>query len=133
MKTRPKSIAIISWFLIIISVISIIAAVFTYDSPEALKAMELSVLPIGIQYTLMVIGTLLTVTCGILMLKGHIMGRNIYIGWTVISLILSFFTSPAKTMVIPGLILFAIFSFFLFRPKANEYFSTAKKGVNSDS
>jgi len=133
MKTRPKSIAIISWFLIIVSVLSIIASVFTYDRPEVLKVMELNVLPISIQYTLMVIGTLLTVTCGILMLKGNIMGRKIYISWTVISFILSFFTAPAKTMVIPGLILFAIICFFLFRPKVNEYFSTAKKASNSDS
>lgn len=123
MKDCPKSITIISWFLIITNVIAIASIVLTHDNPEVIKMMELSAIPITIQYILMVVGIVITISAAVLMLKAKKAGRTMYIGWTIISLIIGIFTFPAKTMMIPGLVFFLIISFFLFRPKANEYFS----------
>ncbi|MCI5165639.1 MAG: hypothetical protein D3903_05970 [Candidatus Electrothrix sp. GM3_4] len=133
MKDRPKSITIISWLLIIISVISIASTVFTYDNPEVVKMMELSGVSTTLQYILIAIGMAITISCSVLMLKAKSIGRIIYIGWTVISLLIGLFTSPAKAMMVPGLVFFVIITFFLFRPKANEYFSVNQEEIASDS
>jgi len=85
MKTRPKSITFISWFLIITSVISIISTAFTYDTPEMVKIMELSPIPIILQYIMMVVGMTITISCSVLMLKAKSIGRIVYVGWTTLS------------------------------------------------
>lgn len=133
MKDCPKSITIISWFLIITNVIATASIVLTHDNPEVIKMMELSAIPITIQYILMVVGIVITISAAALMLKAKKAGRTMYIGWTIISLIIGIFTSPAKTMMIPGLVFFLIISFFLFRPKANEYFSNDQEEPVRDS
>jgi hypothetical protein len=133
MKDRPKSITIISWFLIITGGISVISTALTYDNPEVVKMMELSVMPIIMQYIMMAIGLVITVTCGVLMLKGKGIGRITYVGWTIISLLIGVVTSPVKAMLIPGVVFFILITFFLFRPKANDYFSLVQDGSLNDS
>jgi hypothetical protein len=56
------------------------------------------------------------------MLKGFNWGRLLYVGWSVIGIVISMLTSPLKTMMLPSLVVFALIVFFLFRPKANAYF-----------
>ncbi len=133
MKSRPKSITIISWFLIITNLIAIASTALTHDNPEVVKTMELSVMPITLQYILMAVGILITISSATLMLKGKKIGRTMYVGWVIISLTIGLFTSPAKAMMIPSLVLFLIISFFLFRPKAKEYFSIDQEELACDS
>jgi len=133
MKTRPKSITFISWFLIITSVISIISTAFTYDTPEVVKIMELSPIPIILQYIMMVVGMTITISCSVLMLKAKSIGRIVYVGWTTLSLIIGLFMSPVPFMMLPGVLFFAVVTFFLFRPKANEYFKFSQEVVRNDS
>ncbi len=133
MKNRPISITTISWFLIFTSVISITTTAFTYANPEVAKIMELSPISITLQYILMAIGIAVTISCSILMLKAKSIGRTIYVGWTIIYLIIGLFSSPTKAMMIPGIVFFIIITFFLFRPNANKYFSANQKELTSDS
>ncbi|MCE2593766.1 hypothetical protein K6Y31_02930 [Motilimonas cestriensis] len=133
MKIRPLSITIISWFFIITGLISVVSGSLLYDNPESVKLMELSVLPLAVQYAMMVIGLIITIAAGVLMLKAKRIGRTAYVGWSVISLLTGLITSPAKTMLVPSIIIFVIVAFFLFRPKANEYFSGAKEDLSSNA
>lgn len=133
MKDRPKSITIISWFLIITNVIAVASTTLTHNNPEVVKMMELSAIPIALQYALMAVGIVITISSAALMLKANNIGRMMYIGWTIISLTIGLFTSPAKAMMIPGLVFFLVISFFLFRPKANEYFSDNQEELVCDS
>lgn len=133
MKNRPISIAIISWFLIVTAFISLVASVWAYGNPDVVKMMEMNVLPVSVQYTLTAVGVVLSILCGVLMLKARQSGRTVYVGWTLLSLAIGLFTAPAKMMLLPGLIFFLIIAFFLFRPKANEYFSQGQEGLPSDS
>jgi hypothetical protein len=133
MKYRPKSITIISWFLIITNVIAVASTALTHNNPEMVKMMELSAIPIALQYLLMAVGIAITISSAVLMLKAKKTGRIMYIGWTTISLTIGLFTSPAKAMMIPSLVLFLVISFFLFRPKANKYFSDNQEELIFDS
>ncbi|MEY8199407.1 MAG: hypothetical protein RPS47_09215 [Colwellia sp.] len=133
MKDRPKSIIIISWFLIITNVIAVVSTTLNHNNPDVVKMMELNAIPIALQYVLMAVGIVITISSAALMLKANNIGRIMYIGWTIISLTIGLFTSPAKAMMIPGLVFFLVISFFLFRPKANEYFSDNREELVYDS
>lgn len=127
MKTRPLSISIISWFLIVTSAIALISTAVSYNNPEVIKIMELSAIPITLQFILAFVGLTITISSGVLMLKGNNIGRLLYSGWIAISFVITLITSPITYMILPGLIVSLIIIFFLFRPKASEYFSKAEQ------
>lgn len=133
MKIPPKSITIISFFLIIINLIAITSTALSYDNPEVIKVMELSAMPIILQYIFMVLGHLITLLSAVLMLKAKKRGRTMYVGWSIISLIIGLLTAPAKALMIPSLVFFLIVNFFLFRRKANEFFSNGQERLVYDS
>ena len=127
MTKRPMSITFISWFLIITSGISIISTSMLYKNPEAIIMMELAAMSVPVQLGIFVVGVIIAISCGVLMLKGNNIGRITYVAYAIISQLTASFTSPVKVMLIPGAIVFIIIAIFLFRPKANEYFSSAPK------
>lgn len=133
MKARPLSISIISWFLIVTSVIALISTAFSYNNPEVIKIMELSALPITLQFLLAFTGLSITMLSAILMFKANNIGRFLYTGWVVISFIITLVTSPLTLMLIPSLVVSSIMIFFLFRPKANEYFVKQQEESTIDS
>lgn len=133
MKSRPKSITIISFFLIIINLIAITSTALSYDNPEVIKVMELSSMPLILQYIFMVLGHLITLLSAVLMLKAKKRGRTMYVGWSIISLIIGLLTAPAKALIIPSLVFFLIVTFFLFRRKANKFFSNGQERLVYDS
>jgi hypothetical protein len=126
MNERPKSITVVCWILIAMGGISLVTSIFSFNNPVAQELMSKSPIPISIQYVMMFVGLLITIICGIAMLKGMNWARLLYIGWSIIGFIIGIATSPMKAMMIPGLIIFFIFAFFLFRPKANEYFRSTE-------
>ena len=126
MKQRPISITIISWFLIVTSIISVIVTLVNINNPDVKAIMQLSALSLEVQYLIMAIGLIISISCGFLMLAGNVIGRNLYVVWTLLSLSIALFTSPLKTLLIPGIIFFMVIAFFLYRPKANQYFLEPK-------
>ena len=133
MNTRPKSVTIISWLLIIMASISIVSSALTYNNPDVVKLMELSAIPITMQYMIMAVGLLIMIISGIGMLYGKNYARILYVSWTPLAIIISLLTSPAKTMMIPGIVLFLIIVFFLFRTESNIYFKKNNEEQISDS
>lgn len=122
MNKRPTSITVVCWVLIALAGVSIISSVFSFNNPVTRELMSKSPIPVNIQYLIMFAGLVITLVCGIAMLKGRNWARLLYVGWSVTAFIIGLATSPMKAMLIPGLIIFIIFAFFLFRPKANAYF-----------
>jgi hypothetical protein len=131
MKKRPTSVTVIAWILIVLGAISIIATAIMHDNPTAVALMSKSPLPVSIQYALTYFGSLVMVVSGVAMLMGHNWGRLLYVGWSVIGFVIGIITSPAKMAMIPGLVIFLILVFFLFRPKANEYFAGSDLATNA--
>ncbi len=122
MNERPRSVTIISWILIVMGSISLIVSTINLNNPVAREVLSKNPIPLSIQYGMMYAAILITLVCGIAMLKRQNWARLLYVGWNIFTFIVGLVTSPAKAMMIPGIILFFILAFFLFRPKANEYF-----------
>lgn len=131
MKKRPVSITIISWFLIITTIMSAVVAVISAGSPDVVRMMALSMLPASIQYLLAGMGFLVTMLSGVLMLKGKVQGRTLYVAWMVLSVFIGVVTSPARLMLVPGLVVFLICLVFLFGPGAREYFASTETPVDA--
>lgn len=124
MSTRPKSVTFLSWFFIAAAALGGIAFIFTINNPTTKDIMSRSPIPISIQYLMTCVGTVVNILCGIMMLQGKNWARLLFVVWTTIVVLISFVTAPlnAKLMILPSALVSGVFFFFLFRPKANEYF-----------
>ena len=133
MKTRPASVTVVAWILIVMGVLSLITSTITINNPLARDLMSKSPIPVSVQFAMMYAGLLIMIVSGIAMFKGQNWARWLYVIWSVLGLVIGFATSPMKAAMIPGLILFLIIVFFLFRPMANAYFSAAESSDNAPS
>jgi hypothetical protein len=70
MKIRPASVTVISWILIVIGAISLAASTLMLNNPMTRQLMMQSPISIPVQYAMMYIGLLVTLTSGAGMLKG---------------------------------------------------------------
>ena len=126
MNKRPTTVSVTAWLLIVFGAISVISTIAMVNNPQAIELMRKSPMPISLQYAINYIGLTIMIVSGAGMLKGFNWSRLLYAVWGSIGFIIGAFTSPMKMMLIPGLVFFAIVIFFLFRPKANEFFKSAK-------
>lgn len=130
MRTRPPSITVVAWFLIVMGVISLAITSLMLNNPQVLELMRKNLLPIPVQYAMTYTGLAVILVSGVAMLKGHNWGRMLYVIWTSIGFVIGVAASPAKASMIPGLAVFLVIVYFLFRPSANAYFSPAEPGGN---
>lgn len=123
MRSRPLSVSIIAWFLIVTACLNLILMTVTIGSPQVREILSKSPVPVPIQIALAYVGLAVTLVSGIGMLRGKNWSRWLYVGWTAFGSILGVATSPMKLAMIPGIIVFGVIVFFLFRPAANRFFS----------
>ena len=123
MRKRPISVTVVCWILIAMSIISLLASTMTLNNPVTRELMAQSALPVNMQYVLMYVGVLVTLVSSVAMLKGRRWARWFYVGWSTLGFLIGIVTSPVKAAMIPGLIIFLIIVYFLFRPPATAYFT----------
>jgi hypothetical protein len=129
MNSRPVSITVIAWIIIVTSAMSLVSTFFLIKNPTAQELMAKSAMPLPVQYGMIFIGLLVGVVGGIFMLKGANWARLLYVGWSIVGFVVSFITTPGKLMMLPGMIFLAVIVFFLFRPNANAFFSGQPTGA----
>jgi len=123
MKLRPTSITVISWILIVVGVISSVTTTAALNNPMAKELMAQNPIPQPVQYAVLYVGLLVMIVSGVAMLKALNWGRLLYVIWSAAGFVISFATSPMKIAMIPGFLLYLVVVFFLFRPKANQFFA----------
>ena len=129
MNSRPVSVTVIASIIIVTSAIGLVFSLFLINHPTVQELMAKSPLPVPVQYALEFVAPLLSALCGVFMLKGANWARLLYVGWRVLILIITFITMPVNLATLFGVIFLAVVVFFLFRPKANAFFS---RHPNSD-
>jgi hypothetical protein len=138
MRTRPTSITVIAWILILLGGISLVTTTLVInsaviDNPAVQELMSKSLIPVPVQYAMTYIGLLVTLVSGVAMLKGQNWGRWLYVVGTALGFLIGIVTSPLKGAMIPGFVVFVVVTFFLFRPKANKYFSGEEAAHDTQS
>jgi hypothetical protein len=129
-KTRPASITVISWILIIGGALAIFGATSRFNRPEAREHMNTMPIPITLQMARTYIGHAITILCGVTMLKGKNWARLFLTIWYSLGFLLGFIVSPHKLLLLPSFLLFLLLSYFLFRPASNLYFAKTPPGDN---
>jgi hypothetical protein len=138
MRTRPASITVIAWILILLGGISLVTTALMIDkimidNPAARELISKSPIPVPVQYAMTYVGLLIMLVTGVAMLKGQNWGRWLYVVGTTVGFLIGIITSPLKEAMIPGFVFFVVVSFFLFRPKANKYFSDTESAHDTQS
>lgn len=131
MNTRPTSVSVISWYLIVIAGISLASTTLMIGNPTVTELMEKTPMSIPLQYAFAYAGLTVMLVSGIFMLKGQDWARKLYVGWSIIGFLVGVATSPMKATLIPGVVIFLVIVYFLFRPKANAYFSPTESTENA--
>lgn len=139
MRTRPTSITVICWILIVMGAIAVIFIPLGLMYDPVTRAMmdhrvralvAGNLLPLSVQWGIGVMKILVVFTTGIAMLKRQNWGRLLYTIWGAADFI-QLATAPAMILVFAGLIVYMVIVFFLFSPKADRYFggSRSQMGV----
>lgn len=123
MGTRPRSITIISWFIIVFGLLNIIVSIANLINPFAQAFFENGDMPLWIYSTIGISAGLLSIVFGFGMLNGHGWARILFLFDLIVSTVIGFINSTEKLSIIPIAIVYLIIVFFLFRPVANQYFS----------
>ena len=113
----------ISWIILVTNALTLLVTPLTMKNPMAQELMAKSPVPVPVQYCISLLGLLISIVSATFMLRGANWARMLYIVWGAIGLLFSLFTSPAKLMLIPGILIYAVFVFFLLRPRASAYFT----------
>lgn len=129
---RPLSVTITSWIVIAFgaaTLISLINLQSAMQDPKMIALAQQSALTIAQQQWLMAIQGMVILTCGIGLLCRKNAARYGYVAFSALMIVVGLFTSPIKLMLIPGVLILATISFFLFRPQANAYFLDTPKTI----
>jgi hypothetical protein len=137
MRTRPTSITVIAWILILMGGISLVTTTLMINpvmtNPAARELLSKSPIPVPVQYAMTYVALLVMLVSGIAILKGQNWGRWLYVVGTVLGFLIGIITSPLKSAMIPGFVVFVVVAFFLFRPKANRYFADQESAHDTQS
>jgi len=133
MDTRPTSVTVIAWLLIVFGVLGLLGSLaLMTNSSNPLLLNVFGAAHLSLMETIIVgwIATLARLACGVGLLYRHNGARYLLVAYGLAALAYGGYTSGNALSVIPGGVIFAVVVVFLFLPKANGWF--AGKGNTTD-
>ncbi len=119
---RPKSVTVIAWLLIASCLIGLVSTSIFLLNPAVNEILQQDRIQLYTHYLTVYIGLIFCIVAAFAMLKRRNWGRLLYVILGVVGYIIGFFTMPISITMLPGLIVFIIFVFLLYRSNVNEYF-----------
>lgn len=121
MGQRPTTVTVIAWLLIVMAGLTLLSSALTLNNPMARDIMGRSPIPIPVQFAMALAGVVVMLISGVFLWRGKAWARLLYVAWNAVGLVVGFATSPMKTAMIPGLLVFLLITFFLYRPSASAF------------
>ncbi|RQV05570.1 hypothetical protein DF047_20070 [Burkholderia cenocepacia] len=121
---RPISLTILAWIIIVTNAITCVYTPFSIGMPTTQALLSHYLLPVWATFGIGMIIEAAHVVIGIAILKGREWSRKAYIVTFVFGIGFSLINMPASMLavLIPGVLLFAVFVYLLFRRPATAYF-----------
>ncbi|MCW3609644.1 hypothetical protein [Burkholderia cenocepacia] len=121
---RPISLTILAWVIIVTNAITCVYTPFSIGMPTTQALLSHYLLPVWATLGISVIIEAANVVIGIAILKGREWSRKAYVVTFVFGIAFSLINMPASMLavLIPGVLLFAVFVYLLFRRPATAYF-----------
>lgn len=123
MEKRPLSLTIIAWFLIVLTLFGLVGVATMGSNAAAMKALDEMHMSLRFEQAWGVLGAIVNLACAYGILKGQPWSRVLYVVWAIIGLVVGFYISPMKYVLVLSLIFLIVISIFLFSAKANDWFS----------
>jgi hypothetical protein len=130
MTNRPTSITVIGWILVLGGVMLLPE---TFRAPRTPRAREIAAkrpVPDPIHRAIVATSAIVDVACGYFLLQGKNWARYLAIAWSVMQLSYGFVVSPFRLILVLGATQSLLVAYFLFRPRAREFFAAA--GANAE-
>lgn len=124
---RPLSVTLICWFLIIVNLYTCYSTYMNLNNPTFLEELRGDIpISINLFFTINFLGIAIILISSFAMLRGQNWGRMLWMGWTVLNIIIISLTLSMKIALLPGL-LFIILLYYLFHPRADLFFHSNEK------
>jgi hypothetical protein len=123
MTKRPVSLTIIAVLLVVLSLLALIGTFTMQSNPAMVKMVQQMHVSMLFEQVWIVIGVIIDLIVAYGIFKGQPWSRVLYVVWGIIGLVVGFYTSPQKALLVVSLVILIIFSIFLFSEKANDWFS----------
>jgi hypothetical protein len=120
---RPTSITVIAWILIVLGALGLLIAALMSNNPDVIEQMAKSKLGAGTQQAVGIVSAIVSIASGYGILQGRNWGRLLYVASTLIGIALNFYAMPVNNLQYVGIAIFAVITFFLYRPAANAWFN----------
>ena len=131
MNSRPLSVTIVAWFLILSGIASLIDLFLAWNPAAARAVISHGALPL-LLFAWSIAAALITIVCGLFILKGRNWARLLYVAVSLAGLAVAWLAMPAIWVLIAGALLLAVTAFFLFRGPADNFFGRSYFGASGD-
>ena len=116
MSSRPLSVTIIAWLFLIFGSIALLSGLLPLAGAD--KAQLLVEFK---QHWMVHLSRLTQIGCGLFMLRGHNWARWLLVVWIAFHIVVG--ALHGWLQLLTHVLIFSVILFFLFRPRANEYFA----------
>jgi len=123
MGKRPLSLTVVSWIFIILGAIGLLTLLFGHGQVRSVYLDRTGENIPFIMVILSWINAIVFLISGIFMQLRMNWARYLFILWGAIAIIISFIMVQPWTLVIPSLIIYLIFAYFLLVKSASAYFA----------
>jgi hypothetical protein len=123
MRTRPVSITVIGWLLLVAGFLTLPAGFAPSDDPQVQAILSRRPVPIAVQQGMLLAGAIANLVSGYFLLRGQNWARHLYMAWTIVQLGYAWLAAPFRLAIVPGAIFFLVVAVALFRPRANAFFA----------
>ena len=120
---RPTSVTIITWLLIAMCAVNLLAMGTGYWIPAAQNLFARSGNSDAVHTVSGILGLLATSVCAAFMLRGANWARWLYLAWVSIGVVAIIFFASSWLYVLPGAIKTLVIGYFLTRRDANLFFT----------
>ncbi|HKU98430.1 MAG TPA: hypothetical protein VJR58_24270 [Vineibacter sp.] len=125
---RPTSVTAVGWLIIGLTGLAAAGLVVSAVSPHLRQEIvnspmvRASPLPLVAQIGLMVVDQVVRLACGVGVLKRGNWARYLYPAWSIAMLLIALASGTFMVMMLPGLVIVALLTVFLFRAPASAWF-----------
>ena len=125
---RPTSVTAVGWLIIGMTGFAAVGLVVSALIPQLRHeivnspVVRGSWLPLAVQVGLVAVDQVVRLVCGVGVLKRRDGARYLYPGWSVLMLLVALATGSFTIMMLPGLLIVALLTIFLFRAGATAWF-----------
>lgn len=120
---RPLSMTIIAWFLIVFALFGLYGVFTMGSNPMMTKMLAEMHTSLLFQQVWGTIGCIVNLICAYGIFKGLPWSRVLYVGWSLVGIVVAFFISPMKSVILLSVLFLLVIGYFLFSLKGNEWFA----------